>query len=448
MRRERAVLLQAACGFGKTVTLASICMAAERKGRKVIFGVHRKELIKQTANTFDRYGMRYSYIAAGMRHDASARIWIASIPTLRNRIGKFRADLLIIDEAHLSMSDGWQNVISHYRDSGAYIIGCTASPIRLDGRGLKNNFGAMVRGPSVRWLMDNGYLSQYRLFAPSIPDLSELHTIGGDYRKDEVERLMNKPTITGDCVSHWLAHAERRKTVVYCCSIEHSKAVANDFRSRGVQAFHVDGDTPDDVRAAATRDLADGRLEVITNCQIFTEGVDLAALAGKDVTIECVVNLRPTKSLALWTQICGRALRKKDRPALIFDHAGCAINPELGLPDDDIDWELTDTVIRRSRQRDKDDISVRVCPKCFAAGKSGPPACWQCGHVFEVKPRKITARDGELLELTPEMMEKRRARQSVGRAKTREELMEIAKARNYSPRWVDHILNARGQRHG
>lgn len=442
MRNHRSVLLQAACGFGKTVVLAAICKMAAQRGKRVIFGVHRKELIEQTSKTFGKIDLDHSYIAASRACSLAARAHIASIPTLRNRIGKFPADLLIVDEAHLSMADGWHKVIQHYAESGAFIIGCTASPLRLDGRGLKKNFGAMVRTQSVRWLMDNGYLSDYRLFAPSTPDLTALHTLAGDYRKDEASALMNKPSITGDCVSHWLDHAERRKTIVYCCSLEHSKSVAADFRNRGVRAFHVDGDTPEDIRAMATRDLADGKLEIITNCQIFTEGVDLAALAGKDVSIECVVNLRPTKSLALWTQICGRALRKKDRPALILDHAGCAIDPSLGFPDDDIEWELTDTVMRRAK-RAADDISVKVCPKCFGAQRSGPPRCGLCGHVFEIKQRQVTEKDGELRELTPEDMEKRRARRDVGRAKTREELEAIAKARNYSPRWVDHIMKAR-----
>jgi DNA repair protein RadD len=443
MRQHKSVFLQAACGFGKTVVLASICKSAAAKGKRVIFGVHRKELIQQTTRTFASFDLPHSYIAAGRHCDTSQTTHIASIPTLRNRLGKFPADLLIIDEAHLSMADGWQKVIAHYRDAGAYIIGCSASPQRLDGRGLKNNFGAMVRGPTVRWLMDNGYLSQYRLFAPSTPDLSHLHTLGGDYRKDEAAQLMNKPSITGDCVSHWLAHAERRKTVVYCCSIEHSKAVAADFRSRGVMAFHVDGDTPEEVRGQATRDLADGKLEVITNCQIFTEGVDLAALAGRDITIECVVNLRPTKSLALWTQICGRALRRKDKPALILDHAGCALNPELGLPDDDIEWELTDTVIKRKRDKDAGDISVRVCPKCFAAGRSGPPRCLVCGHVFEVKSRDVKEVAGELKELTPEEMQRRRLRKEQGRAQTLEDLLVIEKDKRYAPGWASHVYNAR-----
>ena len=395
MRTNKSVLLYAPCGFGKTVVLSHVTSLANYKNKRIIFAVHRKELIYQTASTFDKFGLDYSFIASGRPCDRSKSIFIASIPTLRNRLEEFDTDFLIVDEAHLSMASTWQKVINYYRERGAYILGCSASPRRLDGKGLGNNFEVMVKGPPPRWLIENGYLANYRLFAPSQPDLSGLHSIGGDYRKDELGALMNKPKITGDAISHWKKYADGKKTIVYAVSIEHSKAIAQSFRDEGVPALHVDGETDDEIRMGAMRDLADGKLLVICNVQLMTEGVDLSALAGKDVTIECIVNLRPTQSLALWTQICGRGLRRKAEPAIILDHAGASIM--LGLPDDDIDWQLSHEM---PTKKSKLEIPPpRVCGKCFGCSRAGSQKCSLCGEPFPVEAREVDQVEGELSEM-------------------------------------------------
>jgi len=442
MRTHKSVLMQAPCAFGKTFILSDIVNRAYAKGNRVIFGVHRKELIQQTAATFDKYGFPYSFIAPGRQCDPRAQVYIASIPTLRNRLGKFPTDVLLVDEAHLSMADGWHRTILHYRQSGAWIIGCSASPQRLDGKGLHANFDYLVPGSQVREAIEDGSLCGYRLFAPFRPDTSGLHILAGDFRKDEAEGLMNKASITGNAVSHWLSHASGKRTVAYCVSREHSKAVAASFRDRGVSAFHVDGETHDEVRSGALRDLADGKLQVVTNCQLFTEGVDLGALAGRDVTIECVVNLRPTQSLALWTQICGRAFRPKSEPAIILDHAGVSLT--LGLPDEPRQWSL-DGEVKKSKPKAP---SVRVCPSCWRALPSATRECpAPCGHIFAVESRTIRELDGELAELTAEEFERRQQRRAEGferyQSQTLDQLRAFAKKKNYKPGWAERVYAAR-----
>lgn len=434
MRSHRSTLLQAACGFGKTVLFAHVVKRAVAKGKRVIFAVHRKELIFQTAATFDKCDIEYSFIAAGRHCDRRAQVYIASIPTLRNRLDDFACDLLIVDEAHLSMAATWQQCVKHYRERGAYVLGCTASPIRLDGKGLGGNFGNMVRGPSTAWLMENDYLSKYIMFAPQTADTGGLRRMAGDFRKDDAAALMNRPSITGCAISHWLKHAPGRKTVAYAVSIEHSKAIAQSFRDAGVPSMHVDGETDETVRVNAMRDLADGRLQVVTNCQLMTEGVDLSALAGKPVSIECVINLRPTQSLALWTQICGRALRPKDRPAIILDHAGCSST--LGYPDDDIEWSLTEG----EPVRKKCEVPApRICPSCFAASRSGSRTCTNCGAPFPVEAREVVQVEGELAEVS----QTRKVRRQINPVTTLDGLRELAAKRGYKPGWADHVWAAR-----
>jgi DNA repair protein RadD len=451
MRTNQSVLMQAPCAFGKTVVLSDIVARAYEKGKRVIFGVHRKELIWQTAATFDKFGFPYSYIAAGRPHDPMARIWIASLPTLRNRLAQAPdIDLLLIDEAHLSMADGWARVIAHYRANGAYLLGCSASPQRLDGKGLGGNFEALILGPSVAELTAAGEICGYRLFAPHEPDVSRLHILAGDYRKDEAAALMmGKPSITGDAVSHWLKIAKDKRTMAYCVSIEHSKSVAEAFRARGIPALHVDGETDDSVRGGVMRDVAEGKIAVVTNCQLFTEGIDLGALAGRDVTVECIINLRPTQSVALWTQICGRAFRRKAEPAIILDHAGTSLR--LGLPDEPRQWSLA------GQDRSKSEKSApapRVCPSCWAASPARSTVCRECGAPFPVESRQVDERDGELREVTPtdwnayEKYEAERRAKGArtweqARADTLEALEALGRARGYKPGWARRIWEAR-----
>jgi DNA repair protein RadD len=444
MALYRAILLYAACGFGKTVLLTHLIWLSRQKGKRIIFAVHRKELIRQTATTFDKFGLSYSYIAAGMPCNHTAHLYIASIPTLYKRLGKFPADWLLVDEAHLSMSRTWVSTVKHYRDLGAYILGCSASPIRLDGKGLRGNFEYLVKGPPPRYLMERGMLARYRLFVPTQPDVSGLHTLGGDYRTDEAEELMNKPSITGDCISHWLEHAKGKRTVAYCVSIEHSRAVAAAFRERGVAALHIDGETADEIRTGAFRDFADGKIDVITNCQLLTEGVDITALAGKHAPIKCVINLRPTQSIALWTQICGRAWRRDDEASIILDHAGVSL--KLGLPDEDREWSLDG----EEKEAKKKATSVKVCPQCWAAMRSEARKCPECSHAFAPKPREVEHREGELKEITPEEVARRQAKRSAAweqsKAETVDSLVKLWRARgmkgNLEGR-AKHVLAAR-----
>ena len=439
-RGRRAPLYVLPTGGGKTVTFSHITAGAARKGNRVIILAHRAELLDQISGALDAESVPHGFVAAGYPK-SRAPVLVASVQTLIRRVDSVPApDLIVTDEGHhATATNTYGQIFKAYPT--ARRLGVTATPCRLSGEALGDVYDDLILGPSVQELTDAGYLARARIFAPPTVSTDGLHIRAGEFVQDEVKELMDKPSVTGDAISHYRQHADNLPAVCFCHSIDHSKYMAQAFRDAGYMAAHLDGNTSRGIRRSMIGDFRTHRLSVLCSVDVVGEGLDIPG-------IHCGILLRPTASESLYLQQVGRCLRPapgKDY-AILLDHVGSTLRH--GLPTDDREWSLSGTQKSHRKQRDKDDISVRVCPKCFAAGKSGPPACWQCGHVFEVKPRKITARDGELLELTPEMMEKRRARQSVGRAKTREELMEIAKARNYSPRWVDHILNARGQRHG
>ena len=439
-RGRRAPLYVLPTGGGKTVTFSHITAGAARKGNRVIILAHRAELLDQISGALDAESVPHGFVAAGYPK-SRAPVLVASVQTLIRRVDSVPApDLIVTDEGHhATATNTYGQIFKAYPT--ARRLGVTATPCRLSGEALGDVYDDLILGPSVQELTDAGYLARARIFAPPTVSTDGLHIRAGEFVQDEVKELMDKPSVTGDAISHYRQHADNLPAVCFCHSIDHSKYMAQAFRDAGYMAAHLDGNTSRDIRRSMIGDFRTHRLSVLCSVDVVGEGLDIPG-------IHCGILLRPTASESLYLQQVGRCLRPAPGKefAILLDHVGSTLRH--GLPTDDREWSLSGKQKSHRKQRDKDDISVRVCPKCFAAGTSGLPACWQCGHVFEVKPRKITARDGELLELTPEMMEKRRARQSVGRAKTREELMEIAKARNYSPRWVDHILNARGQRHG
>ena len=445
LRSKQAVLGQASTGFGKTCCVASIAKSASAKGKRVLFTVHRKDLLRQTSNTFKEFDIHHGVIATGQRPNPFAPVQIASIQTLQNRLDSQPFfDLVIPDEAHLSAAEGQKKVLLHFKKQGSKLVGLTATPERLSGEGLNDIFDTMVQGPSMAWLIKHGYLSDYKIYAPSQPDLTGVHTRMGDYINSELESAMNKPFITGNAISHYQKHAAGKRALAFCISIKHSQHVADQFRNAGIMAVHIDGETKHEDRVKAFRAFAKRDIQVITSVALFCEGFDLSSQIGQEVPIEATISLRPTQSLALDLQQKGRGLRRKPYPAIILDHSGNTLRH--GLPDDERDWTLEG---KKRSKKDKNEVAVRQCPKCFAVHRP-LPVCPSCGFVYEVKGRPdIEVVDGELQELDKDAMRRKRFKEQ-SKAQTIDELVALAKARGYkSPMaWAGYIFTARQAKRG
>jgi DNA repair protein RadD len=397
--KHRSVLMYAPPGAGKTVIAAAMAHGASLKRKRVIFACHRAQILEQTALTFRRFNIDFGYIAAGMPANPFASAQIASIDTLRNRLVKWPTDVLVVDECHLAGARTWSDVISHYRDTGAMVVGLSGSPCRLDGKPLRSNFAHMEEGPQVAWLIDNGYLSRYRAFAPSRMDTTGVHVRAGDYVVAELEDKFDKPSIIGDAVMSWRKFASGKRTVVYSFSIEHSRHVVDTFRAAGITADHMDGKTEKSERRRIISEFADGKIQVLSSVDILTTGFDLSAQVGRDVPIECVQMLRPTKSLALAIQMMGRGLRPKSYPAILLDHAG--IMREHGLPDDPREWSLDGPGV--NKRTGEATIATVTCHECF--GIYRPQfKCPYCGAIRQVSGREIEFKEGELNELDIEKL--------------------------------------------
>lgn len=404
MKRNKSVLICAETGSGKTVLTAAMIHAALLKGTRSIFVVPRRELLRQTAKTFDKYNIPYSYVSAGKPYNPYSKVFIATVQTLINWIKKGVApevELCFGDEVHYA-TDGMDIVFKHYAAKNAWRIGLTASPWRADGRGLGRWFTDMVRGPSLKWLIDNKRLSDYRLFQPSRPNLSGIKKIAGEYARGELdEKMRSERVLIGDAVRYYKEHAFGKLNIGYCTSIEHSEQVAEAFRNQGIAAASISGKTPDDELARRIQAFAKRELLVLTNCDLCTFGFDLSASSGIDVQIEAMTDLRPTESLSLQCQKVGRVLRYKDAPAFLFDHAGNSINEDgtekHGLPCRDIDWTLTDRV-KKTKESSERAIGVKQCTQCYYC-YTPAPQCPNCGHVPAVQGREVEHIDGQLHEI-------------------------------------------------
>lgn len=432
---HRSVCYVLPTGGGKTLTMAWMARSAAAKRRHTWFLVHRQELMRQASRTFDMIGVEHGLI---YKHHTMTRerVQIASVQTLARRLARTptKPDLIVVDEAHHCSATTYRRILAAYPD--AVVIGLTATPARTDGQGLDDIFSELVVGPSMAALIEEGFLSRYRIYAPPIGISTEgVRTRAGDFAKDQLAEAVDKPTITGDAVKHYLRLAAGRRAIAFCASIEHSKHVAASFRAAGVAAEHFDGETEDRRRERIVERFASGEIEVLCNVDLVGEGFDVPAC-------EVAILLRPTQSVILFLQQVGRALRPapgKDR-ALILDHAGNALRH--GLPDEEREWTLAGRK-RRGRKQDVPPPPVKQCPDCFAC-HAPAPACPACGHVYESTGRAIEQQEGELEAVDPEAL-KRARRVAQAKASTLEDLVELGRARGYKnpAAWARHVWAAR-----
>lgn len=390
----KSIVLVAPTGSGKTAIAGAMIHGAAMKKKKILFLCHRRELIDQCSRSLDDLEVPHGIIRA---NDPRRKPWlavhVASVPTLAKRIPP-PADLIFIDEAHHATAGSYLKIIAAYPD--AIFILLTATPRRLDGRGLGSLAKAMVLCPSVADLTERGFLVPARVYAPSTVDLSHVGKQAGEYKSNELAVAMDKPTITGDVVEHWLKLAKLpgdkyRLTICFAVNVEHSQHIAAQFVAAGIQAEHLDGETPGAQREAILNRFARGETKIICNVGVLTEGYDCPATS-------CIILCRPTLSESLYLQMPGRGLRtfpgKTD--CLILDHANCTA--QHGFVDDPREWTLDDCKKKKSKDFDP-ALSVRTCKICWCAFSSKLPACPSCNWVFVGQPREIIEKKGSLEEI-------------------------------------------------
>jgi superfamily II DNA or RNA helicase len=434
MAGHRRILLCAPTGSGKTIIGCEIIKQELRSGVLVVS--HRREIIAQTSEKLFRFGIGHGIIQAGFSPRPLERVQVASIQTLHRRavtdtkINFPPAKLLWIDEAHHCPAETYKNIIAEYPN--ATLLGTTATPCRGDGRGLGSIFEIIIECPQVPELIKQGYLVGTRVYAPIDPDLKGVRTVAGDYNEAQLAERMDRDELVGDICTHWHRYGEKRKTVCFAVSVEHSVHIRDEFIKSGVRAEHIDAMTPKAERESTLARLAVGEIDLVTNCMVLTEGFDCPPTG-------CIILARPTKRMGLFRQMIGRALRPADgKPdAIVLDHSGAVFRH--GFVEDPVEWTLSPdkkAVAPKHVARSQHAGSRLVeCKNCGVIRTGGGP-CWNCGFMPAPPPRRVDFVDGDLGLVDG-------SRRANGKNYTPEErerwwrmLTAIGIERGYKPNWA------------
>lgn len=348
---RKAVMFQLPTGGGKTIIFVEIIKAFVQAGKRVILIAHREELITQAWQTLYNNKIYSGIIKSGITPDFRLPCQVASIQTICRRQTLPAADLVIIDEAHHSQDDNSYGDVLLKHFPYARILGVTATPYRLGGKGFRKLYEVLIEastfGASLSDLTRMGYLAPIRYFVSFNPDLSKAKISSGDYQVEDAANAMELAPI----VDSYYEHCAGMSGLCFAVNIEHSNKIVRQYLERGVPCAHVDANTDSKVRRKLFDDLRAKKILVLVNVGIATEGTDIP-------NVDFVQLARPTKSLSLYLQMIGRGTRvlsdaikdsntDEERFAAVamstkpycyvLDNAG--LFKEHGLPDRDFDWQ-------------------------------------------------------------------------------------------------------------
>lgn len=434
-------------GAGKTVLFSEVIR--EHNGASCAIA-HRQELVSQMSMALARDGVRHRIIGPDSLirliatqhqqelgrtfYDGSAMCAVAGVDTLKRRANHLerwlsQVSMWVQDEAHhVLAANKWGDAANMFPNAKG--LGVTATPTRADNKGLGRHvdglFDDMYVGPSMRELINQGYLTDYRIFAPpSDLNLDGVKITGsGEYSPNELRKRVQKSHIVGDVVKHYLRLAPGKLGVTFVNSVETATEVAASYNAASVPAEVVSADTPDRDRAEILRRFKRRELLQLVNVDLFGEGFDLPA-------IEVVSMARPTQSYSLYAQQFGRALRlmipdvlagawdtytdaqrrqfiaESNKPcAIIIDHVGNFMRH--GRPDTEKQWSLDRRESRKRRVKDPDEIPLKSCtnPECLGVYEAYHTSCPYCGVVPVPAARSAPEFvDGDLVELDPETLD-------------------------------------------
>lgn len=401
------------------------------KKNRVLFLVHRREILDQTITTFKKQKVDLNLTTLGMVQTLTRHI--ENIPEPR---------LIIVDEGHRALAKSYQRILNQFPK--AIVLLFTATPHRTGRTQLDQIADDIIVGQSIHELTEKGFLAPFRYFQPPDDFDSKLlkRSSTGDYTAESMQQAMSTK-IFGHIVKQYKRIASGMQAVVYTYSIDSAVEIAHKFNSEGISAVEVDGTTPKEKRNLAVRKFREQEIKILVNVNLFTEGVDLP-------NVDCVIMARPTASLALYLQFSMRCLNPRPgKTAIIIDHANNF--KAFGYPDDDRDWKQA---IKSGKQKSKSlltdsGISIVTCDYCFAVVKASEvkdgkcPICGKPIKVHEAKP----VSDVDLVEATKERQRlikeivkndllKEVANKSVSELHSLRELQAYAKLHGYKSGWA------------
>ena len=419
--------------------MAEIARRTTKNNNRVMFLIHRKEVLDQAVKTFNKQGVNSDLLTAGM------------VQTLTRRVDKLPTpSVILVDEAHHALAKSYQRILKQFPK--AIVLLFTATPHRTGRTQLDQIADDIIVGQSIHELTDKGFLAPFRYFQPPDDFDSKLlkRSSTGDYTAESMQQAMSTK-IFGHIVKQYKRIASGMQAVVYTYSIDSAVEIARKFNSEGISAVEVDGTTSKEKRDLAVRKFREQEIKILVNVNLFTEGVDLP-------NVDCVIMARPTASLALYLQFSMRCLNPRPgKTAIIIDHANNF--KQFGYPDDDRDWKKA---IKSGRQKSKSlltdsGISITTCDYCFAVVKASEvkdgkcPICGKPIKVHEAKP----VSDVDLVEATKERQNliheivksdllKSVANKNVSELHTMKELQAYGKLHGYKKGWSFYMAKRKG----
>lgn len=454
-------------GGGKTATFSHIM---GQFGGNSIAIAHRKELITQMAGALNRAGVPHRIIAPPetvkeiiaiqmeddgySMYNGNARAAVASVDTLNTTNsqklhGQFLKSigLWVTDEAHhLLKANKWGKAVAMFPTAKG--LGVTATPVRADGYGLGAHdagvFHKMVLGPTMRWLIDNGFLCDYyrpdgKISIACLPGVRRemfddaVSETTGDYNLQKIRDILDNSQVVGNVVKEYQRHCPGGRGIVFSVDVQAAANQAKAFNDAGIPAEAVSAKTPPDVRRSIIKAFRDGRILILVNVDLFGEGFDVPAC-------DVIIFVRPTESFSLYAQQFGRGARLAEGKKFftIIDHVGNVIR-HGGPPDLRNDWTLDGT--RGSARNKTGEIPLKACAACTLPYKASLRACPWCGCKPEPASNTTPeAVEGDLALLDPsvlaELLEKARAN-----ARSDQEAMHDLRMANVPP--IGHPMQLR-----
>lgn len=432
---HRRIIVQQPPRTGKTVIMAEIARKTTSKGNRVMFIIHRKEVLNQAKETFKVQEVDMSLATMGM------------VQTLTRQVARLPApQLILVDEAHHALAKAYQRILQAFPK--AYVLYFTATPIRTGHKQLDLIADDLIVGQSIKWLTQHGFLAPFKYYGLGDIDRSKLRKAHGDYSSDSMNEAISHQ-IYGHIVDQYQRLAKGKQAVVYCHSIASAKEVTKKFHEAGITAEEIDGGTDKKVRDKLVQQFRDQQLTILVNVNLFTEGVDLP-------NVDCVIMARPTSSLALYLQFSMRCLNpRKGKTAIIIDHVDNFLN--FGLPNNDRNW--SEAIITKNKRKAKlntdNGPAIAQCNYCFGTfyrDQITDGCCPLCGHELKKENKDYKIVNVDLQEIKENQAVKKRRQmveailssevsnnvqhKELYELKTLKEFQAYGKAHGYKPGWA------------
>lgn len=315
-RGKRRVIVSLPTGTGKTVVFAHFPRFFKMKKRLLVLA-HREELLLQAQDKFLQIDptLRVGIEQAASRAPADAKVVIASVPTLvragGSRLRQLRPEeffLIVVDEAHHAVAPSYRRIFDHFgimdSDTSRYLVGFTATPRRGDKHGLGAVFDEICYARDLREMIADRYLcpiAGWRVYSDTSLDKVEVRH--GDFVEGQLAQVVNTTGRNSLLVNAYRQYAASRRAIVFCVDVAHAVDVCQAFKAAGIRSSAVWGDMPREDRRQTLEQFSRGELDVVTNCNILTEGFD-------EPRVDSVIMARPTRSKLLYTQMIGRGTRR------------------------------------------------------------------------------------------------------------------------------------------